>query len=46
MVHKEARAGKVRFDLALRDGDTLRVFYGVTDDGMQGRWEQFLDEDR
>ncbi len=46
MVHKESRAGKVRFDLALRDGDTLRVFYGVTDDGMQGRWEQFLDEDR
>lgn len=38
------RAGKKRFDLALRVGSDLRVFYGVTSEGMEGAWAQFVDE--
>jgi hypothetical protein len=42
------RAKKLRYDLALRQPDgTLRIFYGVTADGMTGSWTQFLQaEDR
>ncbi len=38
------RAGKERFDLALKEGSTLRVFFGVTSDGMEGAWAQFVGE--
>jgi hypothetical protein len=44
-VRVERRAGKPRYDLALREGDAVRIFYGVTDDGMEGVWSQFLQED-
>ena len=41
-----AKAGSTRYDLAQRDNDTIRVFYGVTENGMHGQWMQFLgDED-
>jgi hypothetical protein len=42
------RAKKLRYDLVLRQsGGDMRVFYGVTADGMVGPWQQFLqDEDR
>ena len=42
------RAKKLRYDLVKRQPDgSLRVFYGVTVDGMDGPWAQFLrDEDR
>lgn len=37
------RAKKLRYDLALRQPDgAIRVFYGVTSDGMTGPWAQFL----
>jgi hypothetical protein len=37
------RAKKLRYDLVLRRPDgSLRVFYGVTADGMTGPWAQFL----
>lgn len=45
LVHAEKRAGKVRYDLALREGDAIRVFYGVTDEGMEGDWATFLVEE-
>ena len=45
MVHSEKRAGKVRYDLALREGKNIRVFYGVTEDGMDGQWGVFAKED-
>jgi hypothetical protein len=41
----ERRAKKLRYDLALRQAEApggLRVFYGVTEDGMTGPWAQFL----
>ncbi len=42
LVGSESRAGKVRYDLARRDGKNIRVFYGVTEDGMEGPWAEFV----
>ncbi len=40
------RARKYRYDLVKRQPDgSLRVFYGVTADGMDGPWAQFLKEE-
>ncbi|MGQ9491422.1 MAG: RNA-binding domain-containing protein, partial [Anaerolineae bacterium] len=37
------RAKKLRYDLVLRQPDgSVRVFYGVSGDGMTGPWAQFL----
>ncbi len=44
-IRVERRAGKARYDLVLREGDRVRVFYGVTDDGMEGEWSQFVQEE-
>ncbi len=43
-IRSGKRAGKRRFDLALREGSALRVFYGVTSEGMEGAWAQFVEE--
>jgi hypothetical protein len=45
VVRSEKRAGKERFDLALREGEQIRVFYGVTDEGMEGAWEIFVPDE-
>lgn len=45
LIHFEKRAGKVRYDLALREGDNTRIFYGVTEDGMEGPWAVFVQEE-
>jgi hypothetical protein len=42
LVASESRAGKVRYDLARRNGKNIRVFYGVTEDGMEGPWAGFV----
>ncbi len=39
------RGGTVRYDLIQRDEDNLRVYYGVTEDGMHGLWQAFVVED-
>jgi hypothetical protein len=40
------RAKKLRYDLVMRQSDGhVRVFYGVTADGMIGQWQQFLKEE-
>lgn len=44
-IRVERRAGRTRYDLALREGDKIRIFYGVTDDGMEGAWAQFIQEE-
>jgi hypothetical protein len=39
------RAGKVRYDLVQRMPDgQLNVYYGVTEDGIDGAWRSFLQE--
>jgi hypothetical protein len=45
LVVAETRAGKVRYDLARREGDRIRVFYGVSDEGMEGEWAAFVQEE-
>lgn len=45
LVHVETRAGKVRYDLALRENGKVRVFFGVTEDGMEGRWADFIQDE-
>lgn len=45
LVHVEKRAGRMRYDLALREGENLRIFYGVTDDGMEGPWAVFVHDE-
>ena len=35
---------RMRFDLALREGSAVRIFYGVTVEGMEGAWAQFVEE--
>ncbi len=40
-----SRAGKMRYDLVQRMPDgQLHVYYGVTDDGIDGPWRVFLEE--
>jgi hypothetical protein len=45
LVRAEKRAGALRYDLALRENSALRIFYGVTEDGMEGRWSAFVQEE-
>jgi hypothetical protein len=45
LLRSDKRAGKVRYDLALRENGSVRVFYGVTEDGMEGQWAQFVEEE-
>lgn len=39
------RGGTVRYDLVQRDNSGVRVYYGVTDDGLHGPWQKFASED-
>ncbi|MEZ4555238.1 MAG: putative DNA binding domain-containing protein [Caldilineaceae bacterium] len=45
IVNSERRAGKVRYDLALRENGDVRIFYGVTEDGMEGKWAVFVKDE-
>lgn len=36
------RAGEMRYDLVQREEGGLRVYYGVTENGMHGPWQTFL----
>ena len=42
---RHKRGGAVRYDLVQRTPDGLRVYYGVTEDGMHGPWQVFVSED-
>lgn len=43
MLEGAKRAGKVRFDLVQRLPDgRLRVYYGVTEDGIHGEWKKVV----
>ncbi len=46
MWKKYERAGKTRYDLVQRAPDgSLRIYYGVTEEGLHGEWEHFLEAD-
>jgi hypothetical protein len=38
-------SGTVRYDLVQREDGDLRVYYGVTYDGMHGPWQDFVGEE-
>jgi PHP family Zn ribbon phosphoesterase len=38
------RGGDVRFNLVLRSNGDLRVFYGVTEEGMDSEWRELIPE--
>ncbi|MFC1959888.1 RNA-binding domain-containing protein [Chloroflexota bacterium] len=42
---RHKRGGAIRYDLVQKTPTGLRVFYGVTDDGMHGPWQQFITEE-
>jgi hypothetical protein len=43
MLESSKRAGKVRYDLVQRLPDgRLRVYYGVTEDGIHGEWKKVV----
>lgn len=39
------RGGVIRYDLVQSESGNLRVFYGVTEDGMHGPWQQFISDE-
>lgn len=39
------KAGGTRYDLVQRDNGSVRVYYGVTENGMHGQWALFLGEE-
>lgn len=39
------RGTDVRYDLVKKENGKFRVFYGVSEAGMSGRWQQFLEPD-
>lgn len=39
------KGGTVRYDLVQRSNRGIRTYYGVTENGMHGPWEQFLSEE-
>jgi hypothetical protein len=39
------RGGTIQYDLVQRDDGGIRVYYGVTDDGLHGPWQVFATED-
>lgn len=45
LIKHYKRGGTTRYDLVQRDNGDLRVYYGVTYDGMHGPWQQFAVED-
>lgn len=40
LIKKYQRVGVTRFDLAQRTTDGVRVYYGVTEDGVHGDWKR------
>ena len=42
VLRARKHAGRARYDLVQRDNGKLRVYYGVTEDGIHGRWARLL----
>jgi hypothetical protein len=41
-IKKHQKVGAIRFDLAQRTPDGVRIYYGVTDDGIHGDWKRVV----
>lgn len=42
LIRKRERGGQVRYDLAQREDGRVRIYYGVTDDGIHGPWARLV----
>ncbi len=42
LIRKRERGGQVRYDLAQREDGKVRIYYGVTDDGIHGPWARLV----
>ncbi len=42
LIRRRERGGQVRYDLAQREEGRVRVYYGVTDDGIHGPWARLV----
>jgi hypothetical protein len=45
LVKKHQRGGATRYDLAQRSNGDVRVYYGVTEDGVHGEWKRVVGDD-
>lgn len=44
MWRQYKKGGDTRYDLVKRNGTTVRVFYGVTENGMHSQWQSLLSD--
>ncbi len=42
LIRKQQKGNLIRFDLTQRTPEGLRVYYGVTDDGIHGAWKKVV----
>ncbi len=42
LLDRREHAGQLRYNLVQREGDRLRVYYGVTEDGIHGEWAKLV----
>jgi hypothetical protein len=42
VVKEYKRAGRTRYDLAQRSNGNIRVYYGVSEDGLHGDWKALV----
>ncbi len=42
VIRRRERGGQARYDLAQRDGEGVRIYYGVTEDGIHGPWAKLV----
>jgi hypothetical protein len=42
ILRQRKHRGKERYDLAQRDGEDVRVYYGVTEEGIHSEWSQLV----
>jgi PHP family Zn ribbon phosphoesterase len=42
LLKRREHSGRARYDLVQREDDKLRVYYGVTEDGIHGEWARLV----
>lgn len=41
LIKRYQRGNDMRYDLAQYDNDSIRIYYGVTEEGLHGEWQHF-----
>lgn len=45
LIKRYKKGGDIRYDLAQRDNGRVRIYYGVTENGMHNDWQRFIVEE-